>query len=142
MLLKINNAWVTPRIITTNIFFIILIHIWKGRKIVILLYKICIFSFTFYTTNIMRYVFPQNPLPWAGCDTRSIFKQSKTGLNSFFFLWDWLSYQSLGRKSLPKLWVEENKWIHAFLKGISTKWNINNLVLDLNSGCQFHFLWQ
>ena len=36
----------------------------------------------------------------------------------------------------------ENKWIHPFLNGINAKCNANNLVQDLNSGCQFHFLRQ
>ena len=31
-----------------------------------------------------------NPSTWAGCDTRSIAKQSLTGLKSVFLLRDWL----------------------------------------------------
>ena len=38
------------------------------------------------------YIFNQ-PLSLAGCDTRSVFKQSKAGLNSVFFHLDWLSNQ-------------------------------------------------
>ena len=34
------------------------------------------------------------PWPQAECDTRSIFKQNKTDMNSVFFLLDWLSNQN------------------------------------------------
>ena len=33
----------------------------------------------------------------------------------------------------------ENSWIHDFPKGISAKWNANDLVQDLNSGSRYHF---
>ena len=33
-----------------------------------------------------------------------------------------------------------NRGIHAFLKGISEKWNTNSLNLDLNSDYRFHLL--
>ena len=35
----------------------------------------------------------------------------------------------------------ENRWIFALSKGISIKWNANNLIQDLNSGHQFHIIW-
>ena len=35
-------------------------------------------------------------------------------------------------------WAE--KWIHAFSKGISAKWNANSLVQDLNLAWQVYFL--
>ena len=34
----------------------------------------------------------------------------------------------------------ENRWIYAHLKGISMKWNANNLIQDLNSDGWFHLL--
>ena len=36
----------------------------------------------------------------------------------------------------------EDYWIHTFPKGISTMWNANSLVQDLNSGCHIYFLRQ
>ena len=51
-----------------------------------------------------------------------------------FILLDWLSYRGY---SLPHYL---NRWIHVFPKSISAKWNVNNNVLDLNSGRRFHFL--
>ena len=38
------------------------------------------------------YIYP-TPLLWAGYDTKLIFKLSKAGLNSVFFL-DWLLYDN------------------------------------------------
>ena len=38
-------------------------------------------------------------------------------------------------------WLEkEKRWIHAFPKGISIKWNANSLVQELNLACRVHFL--
>ena len=76
-----------------------------------------------------------------GCfDTRSIIKRSLTGLNTEFSF-------SLIRcntkvKSALKIYHNwrENSWIHAFSKCISTTWNSNRLLMDLNWGCRFHFL--
>ena len=63
-----------------------------------------------------------NPSARAGYDTRSIFKQSLTGLNSEFSF----SYTSCLTKaeepSLPYYFTHswrENNWIHTFPKGIS-----------------------
>ena len=36
---------------------------------------------------------------------------------------------------------KENIWIRTFPKSISTMWNVNSLIGDLNSGHQVHFLW-
>ena len=88
----------------------------------------------------VRCIYP-TPLLQAGCDTRSILKQSRTGLNSdFSFLTSCLTKTQ--ESSLPYylLIAEESRKIHAFLKGISTKWKANNLVQDLNSCHCVHFL--
>ena len=34
----------------------------------------------------------------------------------------------------------ENRWIHAFPKEISAKWNANSSTQELNSSCKFHLL--
>ena len=40
-----------------------------------------------------EYIYLPNPSAQAGCDTRSIFKQSLISLNTVFLLLDWLPYQ-------------------------------------------------
>ena len=47
------------------------------------------------STRILTYIYTLNSFPWAGCDTRSIFKWSLTGLNSEFSF----SYTSCHTKS-------------------------------------------
>ena len=76
----------------------------------------------------------------AGCDTRSIFKWSLTGLNLVFTLLDWLPNQ--GKRTQSALLFThncgENNWIPAFPKGFSA---IRNAILiqDLNLCRHVHF---
>ena len=67
---------------------------------------------------------------------------STAALNSVYFLLDLLPYGSertLSTQLFAQSWCEK-RGIHAFLKGISTKWNRNSFVQDLNFGLWFHFL--
>ena len=71
-----------------------------------------------------------NPSAWAGCDTRSIFKQNLTGFNSVF------SFSLTGcptKTKKPNLSYSpiagcRNNLIHTFLKVISSIWNANRFV--------------
>ena len=72
------------------------------------------------------YVFIQPPLPHTRCNTRSIFKWSTTGLNSEFFF-SKTEYQTMAILLFAYSW-RENRWLHTFTKGISTKGNANSLV--------------
>ena len=76
----------------------------------------------------------------AGCDRRSIFKQSKTDLN-LEFSFETGCLTKTQEPSLPNYLhiTAPPQWIHAFLK--SMKWNVNTFVQDLNSGHQSYFLW-
>ena len=79
----------------------------------------------------------------AGCDTRSIFKRSLTGLNSAFSFSSTSCFTKAEEPSLLLLFTRswrENNWIHTFPKGISAMWNAISLVEDLNSCRRVHFL--
>ena len=52
-------------------------------------------------------------LPWAGCDTRSVFKRPSTGLNSVFYF---LTSCYMKVKFFVYNWRRENIWIYTFLK--------------------------
>ena len=73
--------------------------------------------------------------PRTGCGSRSMSKWGKTGLSSVFLFLDWLLTKAK-EPSLPyyltNSWRQKN-WIHAFPKGISSKWNTESLAQDLNS---------
>ena len=43
---------------------------------------------------------PDGPSPWVEYNSRSVFKRSKPGLKSVFFLKDWLSYQDKRTQSV------------------------------------------
>ena len=60
------------------------------------------------------------------------FKLSKAGFNSVFLPNQGLRIQSA---LLFNYSWRKNRWIHAFPKGISTKWNVNSLKPKLNFGC-------
>ena len=84
-------------------------------------------------TNILLYVF-----------TPPLHKQEVNFLSGVyhvriqsFFLRGWRAQSVL-------LFVHsgrENNWIHAFPKNLSTIWNANCLVRDLNSGCRVYLKW-
>ena len=72
------------------------------------------------------------PAVRAGCDTRSVFKQSNWFESRVFFNPKPVVIPSLRVK--PALLFNhcprENGWIHIFLRGISTMWNANRQVWD------------
>ena len=77
------------------------------------------------------------PLLRTGCYSMSIC-QAKNSWSEFksFFLLDWLPNQNYRTKPIQLFahsWVEK-RCVHAFLEGICTKGNTNELVPDLNSG--------
>ena len=74
--------------------------------------------------------------PWAGCDTRSVFEQSKDGLSWIIHL-NRLLYLSKRTQSTHS-WGKKG-WIHAFPKGTSMMWNTNSLLQDLKLGWWFYF---
>ena len=82
----------------------------------------CNWNFTSHLHTCIHICIYPTPLPQAGYDTRSIFKQCKAGLNSVFLFLDWLLIAY-------KRW--ENWWIFVFLKGISMKWKTISLILNL-----------
>ena len=63
-----------------------------------------------------------NPIATGGMQHKVNF-QSTTSLNS--------EAKKLSLPYLPIV-IGKNKWIHAFPKGISAKWNPNDLIQDLN----------
>ena len=79
------------------------------------------------------YVFA-NPSTRTKCDTGSIFKFNKFWF-SFFPLLDWLPYQCYRTPSVSLFIHSErkNRWIPSFPNSISTMWNENRLVQNLNS---------
>ena len=80
-------------------------------------------------------------MPRAWCDIRSIFKRSTAGLISEFFFSKTgcltKAKESILHYNLRTAGVGENRWIHAFLKGMRTKWNAFRLIQDLNSDSFF-----
>ena len=94
---------------------------WKSEK------YLCLYATPLHKHNITQGQF----LKW-----------SLTGLNSVFFFLGWLLYQGYRTPSallFAHSW-RENSWIHTFSKGISTMWNANSFILDLNSSCHAQFL--
>ena len=79
-----------------------------------------------YINYEFLYIFT-NPSAWAGYDTRSIFKQNLTDLNSKFSFSSTSSLVKAEEPSLPLLfthsWREDN-WIHIFPKGISASMEV------------------
>ena len=78
-------------------------------------------------------------LPLIECRTEPIVQQSKAGLNTVFFLLNWLpkkGYKIQSAVQFINSWGLLNRWMHTFPEGISTMWNKNSLVLDLNLGRQ------
>ena len=69
----------------------------------------------------------------------------KADLNSEFFFSSTERLSKAKKKTHPVLlfvhpWAEGSRQMGLyFLKGISTKWNANSFVHDLNSGYRFHF---
>ena len=72
----------------------------------------------------------------ARCNTRSVFKQSLTHLNTDFSFSKTGYHTKVKKPILPSCLVIrwENSWVHTFHKGISGMWNVNNLVQVLNLG--------
>ena len=77
----------------------------------------------------------------AGCDTSSIF-WNKAGWIQCFSSPELVAWPRLKNIALLFIPSWEKKWIHAFLSSITPKLNANSIIQDLNSGQQFHFLWQ
>ena len=65
-----------------------------------------------------------------GSGTWSIFKQSEAGLNSQFSFSLAVRLTKIKELSVQLVThcLKEKWWIHAFHKGISTKWNANSLI--------------
>ena len=83
---------------------------------------------------IYIYIYPTPPYE-RDVTQSQFFKQSITGLNSEF---------SFSKTSFPYYLLitgGKNSWIHTISKGMSSPWNANNLILDLNSSPPIHFLW-
>ena len=71
-----------------------------------------------------------NPSARTGYDTRSIFKQSLTGLNSEYSFSETSCLTKAEEPSLSHylpIAGGENNWIHTFPKGISAMWNVISL---------------
>ena len=81
-----------------------------------------------YTTRqIYEYIY-RTPLPQAGCDIRSIFNQSKAGLNSeVSFIFTSSLNQAKELSLLFTLRWEENRWIHAFPRALAWNWKYKTL---------------
>ena len=86
--------------------------------IVCMYVSVCMYLFTNLYTGV-------------GCDTRSIFKQGLTGLNSVFFVLDWC----LTKAKESHRW-KVNSWIHTFPKCYE-KCNPPRSGFDLVSPCPF-----
>ena len=58
-----------------------------------------------------------------------------------FFFQDWLPYQDQNTQYtlLFTHTLKENGWMHTFLTSMSTMWNANSLIQDLNLGRCIHF---
>ena len=81
------------------------------------------------------------PSSQTGSDTRSIFKQSIYGLNSkMSFAPKLVDLKKSIYSTILLITGWENRWIHAFPKGISIKWNANSHTQYLNLDHQFHLL--
>ena len=66
------------------------------------------------------------------------FKQSKDDLNTEFSFFLTVYLNKTKESSRPKYYGrEENQWLHAFSKGISTKWNTISFIQDLNGRIQW-----
>ena len=74
--------------------------------------------------------------------TRSVFEGSPIGLNSEFFFSKTSCYTKM-KEPISTLFIyswRENSCFHIFPKDISTMWNANSLVEDLNSSSKVHLL--
>ena len=84
-------------------------------------------------------------LPWAECDTRSIFKLTRLvwmQSSPFPIL---IAQWRLKKTACPTILlisVGGNWWIKTFPKYISSRWNTNSFIYDLNSDRWFRFLWR
>ena len=120
-----------------------------SNSILIFNFKILNFSFLSCCTKwsfpkkLQLYSIFTNPSTQAGYDTRSILKQSITGLSSEFSFSLTSCLTKAEELSLPNYFPwRENNWIHTFPKGISAMWNAISLIQDLNSCHRVHFQWQ
>ena len=59
-----------------------------------------------------------------------------TLLLDWFLILGWITQSALLSTHSWK-----NRRLHVFLKSINAKQNANSTIQDLNSSCQFHFLW-
>ena len=85
------------------------------------------------------------PLPRARCYSMLIFMRSKAGLKSvlyFFFSTCFSKVNELSQLNFLPIAFREKRLIPFFLIGYRVKWNVNNIVLDLNSCRLFHFQGQ
>ena len=72
----------------------------------------------------------------AECDTKSISKRNKSNLNlelSFSKTGCLTKTEEFRMPNYLPISKKKKKWMHAFHKNISMKWNTNRLVQDLNS---------
>ena len=82
-----------------------------------------------------------HPSTQKGCNTRSIFMRSLTGLNSeFCFAWTSCTSKRTHSALLSTHSWRENGRDHTFLKGISAMGNADSLVQEWNSSHHVHFL--
>ena len=87
-----------------------------------------ILSYTYLATNLQR----------TRSNTRSLFLPRTPGFSSeYFLLLDQLDRKNQIHRKLLSL--TEKRRMYTFLKGIRTKWNVDNLVQDLNLVRRFHF---
>ena len=87
--------------------------------------------------NCISCMYLPNPSTCAGCDTKSIFKQSLTGLNLNFLSSRLVAIPRLKESVCPTICPylrRRNGRIPTFFKSISSMWNANYLVQDLYLG--------
>ena len=88
-------------------------------------------------SNIFMYKYT-NSSAQAGCNTSSIFYVDFNRFEISFLSPRPVAIQRL--KSLTHIW-NKNSLIHTFRKNISTMWNVNKLIQDLNFELSCYFLW-
>ena len=93
-----------------------------------------------YIYVLFKHLFTHFIPEWAGSETGSVF--DGVHLVWIFLLKEWFPYWGERTLYVPlftrSLW--EKEMVHVFPKGICLKWNVNNLVWDLNSFPRSHFL--
>ena len=98
----------------------------------------------FYRRGPNRHVFT-NPSVRVGCGIRSIFLLCLTDLNIRFLSLRLVAITRIKSPICPNILSKSVRKLVGFVtfrKGISTMWNANSLVQDLNSGNRVFFLRQ